>query len=131
MTLPPPEHDDPAPIKAPPDSEPTFSRELIMLCIGLLLSFLATVLLIAVVPQFKSVFASMGADLPLATRLLVQFYPALVLLPLLVLLSWFTWPAPERRGMVALLSGIACMVLGPLLVGGILYLPILTLDAAV
>jgi hypothetical protein len=49
----------------------------------------------------------------------------------LVVLSWFAWPRPASRGRAALLTGLACLLLAPLLVGAALYLPLLQMGALI
>lgn len=62
------------------------------------------------VPGFRGIFQSFGADLPLMTLLSMQFYPALLALPLLVLVTWIAWPRREQRGLAALGTGAAIVV---------------------
>lgn len=130
MTLPPPEYDDPAPLSQRPGPiQRGLPAQLALLGVALLLNFLIAVGVIAAVPQFGDVFESFGAELPIATRLVVQLYPLVGALPLLPVVAWFAWPQHQLRGLAALLTSLACVLLVPLLVGYALYLPILRLDS--
>lgn len=132
MTLQPPEYDDPAPVTPGPETtHPGLSAQLLMLGIALLLNLLLAVAIIATVPQFEDVFSSFGAELPLATRLVMQLYPLVAVLPLLIPLAWFLWPYREHRGLGALLTSVACILLVPLAFAYALYLPIIRLGDVV
>lgn len=104
-------------------------RERTLLGIGLGLAALTGFVTFGAVPRFKEVFQSFGADLPLLTSLSLKFYPALLALPLLVLVVWLAWPRKEQRGMVALATGVATVVVVPLLLAAVMYLPILRLGS--
>jgi len=99
-----------------------------MFSAGLIGSLAPTMVAVAVVPQFKDLFASFGAtQLPLATRLLLQFGMLSWLLPLIVLAAGLYWPDPRRRTTIAFAIGMACLVvLVPLMVIA-LYLPVFEL----
>jgi len=84
-----------------------------------------------VVPQFASVYASFGAELPTATRWLLASYPYGFVLPVLVVAVWAGWPKPASRGIAALVTGatsVALLVISALIA---LYLPIFRLGAVV
>ncbi|PTU74982.1 hypothetical protein DBO85_06885 [Pseudomonas mangrovi] len=132
MTLQPPEYDDPAPLTPQTAADHAgLPAQLLMLGIALLLNLLLAVAIIAAVPQFADVFRNFGAELPLATRLAIQFYPLAAVLPLLIPVAWFVWPNHASRGLGALLTSIACILLVPLAFGYALYLPIFRLGEVV
>ena len=101
--------------------------ERLLLLIGLCLSGLAGFTAFRAVPQFSAVFKSFGANLPLATDLTLRFYPALLALPVVVLLAWVFWPTREQRGVAALATAVAVSVATPLVLVLVMYLPIGTL----
>ena len=103
----------------------------VLVLVYLLLSMLVAVAIIAAVPKFGVLFTVLAEELPLATRLALTLYPLSACLPLLVVLSWFAWPRPASRGRAALLTGLACLLLAPLLVGAALYLPLLQMGALI
>ncbi|HMC15328.1 MAG TPA: hypothetical protein VKI18_06850 [Albitalea sp.] len=82
-----------------------------------------------IVPAFQEVFQSFNADMPMVTVLVLRFYPALLALPVCVIASWLLWPRKERRGRAALLLGAASVVVVPLALVLVMYLPILRLAA--
>lgn len=104
-------------------------RERSLLSIGLLLAAIAGLVTFKAVPGFMDVFQSLGVDLPMLTLLALQFYPALLALPLLVLAVWFAWPQKEKRGRVAFVVGAASLLLVPLLLAAVMYLPIVRLGS--
>lgn len=103
----------------------TVVRERTMLGIGLALATITGFVTSEAVPRFNDVFQSIGADLPWLTSLLLKFHPALLALPLLVLAVWLAWPRKEQRGLVALVTGAAIVVVMPLVLVAVMYLPIL------
>lgn len=104
-------------------------RERALLLVGLILAAIAGFVTFKAVPGFKDVFQSFGADLPMVTSLALQFYPALLALPLLVLAVWFAWPQKEKRDRVAFVMGAASLVAVPLLLAAVMYLPIMQLGS--
>ncbi|MGO1071737.1 hypothetical protein [Lysobacter sp. CA199] len=98
--------------------------------IGLLIAFACGIAPIWVVPQFEQVFVSFGADLPAATRLMVDYPWVLSALPVPVLAVWAL--APKRwRDLLACVAGV---VLGMAAVGftvWAMYLPIFMLGATI
>lgn len=141
MTRQPPSHTStPAPLPgtAPspfatdsPDAPRIGQQQGLLFGLGMLLSMLVAVAIIAAVPKFGVLFTVLAEELPLATRLALTLYPLSACLPLLVVLSWFAWPRPASRGRAALLTGLACLLLAPLLVGAALYLPLLQMGALI
>ncbi len=84
-----------------------------------------------VIPQFKQVFFSFGAQLPLLTRITIDQHLWLWLLPVLVTVTWLFWPRPKQRPLAACLTGIGGLVITiPLLIVA-MYLPIFQLGQAV
>jgi type II secretory pathway component PulF len=89
------------------------------------------VLACLLVPQFASVFAGFGPELPWPTRFILRYHPYGFVLALLVVAVWQLWPRAETRGLAALVFGVvltavlwcACMYS--------LYLPIFRLGATV
>lgn len=88
-----------------------------------------------IVPRFQDVFTNFGAELPLLSRMFVDGRWFLWVLPLLVpiVASFVRVRTPEdhRRGVVALLSGLAIGIGLPLLCMFAMYLPIFGLAAQV
>ncbi len=87
------------------------------------------------VPYFMDVFENFGAELPALTRLFVYGHGFLWVAPLIVPVAsaWVPLRTPEdrRRGIVALLLGVAVGVLLPMLCLFAMYLPIFKLAAIV
>jgi len=94
-----------------------------VLTIGLIGAFIAGVAPFFVVPYFDEKYTSYGWALPLATRLLLDFYAAFLVLPVLAVLIWRFWPNRANRSAAAAAFGIACFVLVIPLVVAALYLP--------
>lgn len=88
-----------------------------------------------IVPNFQNVFENFGAELPLLSRLFVDGRLFLWVLPLSVPIaaSFIRARTPEdaRRGIVALLLGLAIGIGLPLLCVFAMYLPIFGLAAQV
>ncbi|HEY0230939.1 MAG TPA: hypothetical protein VGC55_06790 [Dokdonella sp.] len=82
-----------------------------------------------VVPQFAGVYASFGAELPLATRWLLASYRYGFVLPILVAAVWAGWPKPASRGIAALAAGTTIAALLAISALIALYLPIYRLGA--
>ena len=102
-----------------------------LLAIGMVLAAIPGALAILVVPRFEEVFRSFGAELPGITELALRYPAALLTAPALVVLCWFAWPKPTERGSAALVAGLACLVVVPVLLAGIMYLPIAKLATPV
>ncbi len=82
-----------------------------------------------VVPQFQTMFAGFGADLPASTRLLLATYRGWALAVLPVAVVWLCVPGPRARAVTALLTG-AFIAAGLMLFGlWACYAPILGLAA--
>jgi type II secretory pathway component PulF len=76
---------------------PSQTRRLVSLAVALLLSSAAAAIVFVTVPHFAETFASFGADLPMATLLVVRFYPVVAVVPALVFVVWLL----EQRGLAA------------------------------
>ena len=96
---------------------------------GIALSALTGISSFNAIPAFREVFLSFG-HLPLSTTLVLQFYPALLALPLLVVGTWLLWPRKEERGLAALATGALSVVLVPALLAWVMYLPVARPGAA-
>lgn len=101
----------------------------VLLAVAVMPLCLVAALALLVVPQFKPMYASFGfgADLPLATRLLLATYHAWILIPILLAIVWVATARVPNRAPVL-------MVLGLLMAGGLFafmlyscYAPILDL----
>ena len=101
--------------------------ERLLLLIGLAMSGFAGFTAFRAVPAFSDVFKSFGANLPLPTELILRFYPALLALPVVVLLAWAFWPTRKQRGVAALATAAAVSIAVPLLLALVMYLPIIAL----
>ena len=95
-----------------------------LLLTGLVLTAMASYTTFLAVPSFSGVFESFADELPLLTRLLLRFYPALLAMPAAVLLAWHLWPRKQSRGLAALLTAVAVSVAMPLALTLIMYLPV-------
>jgi hypothetical protein len=98
-----------------------------LLATGLLLAGGFGALYYITVPAFGEAFASWGPTLPAATGVLLRFYPALLLLPVLVFVVWLFWPNRRQRGIAALITGGAIFLVGHALLITVLYLPVFQL----
>jgi len=90
----------------------TPAKERLLASLGALGGIVFGILSYLAVPRFKRSAADLGFELPAFTRLLFDYYPATwVIPPLLVLISWYSWPTAKRRALAACLSGICGAVL--------------------
>lgn len=101
------------------------NNEQTLLAVGMVLAAVPGFTMFNAVPAFVDVFRSLGT-LPLVTSLVVRFYPALLTLPLLVLVVGLTWPRKDKRGLAGFVTGAASLVLVPLLLAS-MVLPIMRL----
>lgn len=105
--------------------------EKVALLVGVLCAIIAAAVPALVVPRFREVFESFGAELPFLTRLFMDHHYVLWLLPVLVIATWFFWPKVPHRSLAACLLGIGSLVLiVPVLVVA-MYLPIFQLSTAI
>jgi hypothetical protein len=83
-----------------------------------------------VVPRFALLFTNFAADVPLATWILIRYYPYVPVLGLLVFAVRQLWPHAEGRGMAALVAGL--LISAVLCAAGMyaLYAPIFQLGAS-
>ena len=102
----------------------SYSRPLNLLffIIGLLVACGAAAGPFLAVPQFRSNFSALGVDLPWFTQVVMSYYPAVVMLPMAVLFSWWVWPDKSRRGIACLVIGVGgAVLLTGLLVAALQY----------
>lgn len=106
-----------------------------MMIAGAMVAVAGVALVQSIVPHFQDVFANFGAELPLLSRMFVDGRWFLWVLPLLVPIaaSFVRVRTPEdhRRGVVALLLGLAIGIGLPLACMFAMYLPIFGLAAKV
>ncbi len=117
MTLPPPEHDDPAPISSAVSHHQPLSRDLLLLFVALWLCLLVPISLHALIPRLLPWLDALPRPLPTDTRLALAYYPLLVLLPLPSLAVWFGTRRRAWRGLATLLCGLCSALLAALAVG--------------
>lgn len=94
-----------------------------LLSVGLTGAFIAGIAPVIAVPRLAAVFVSNGLALPLATRLLLDYYAVFLALPLLAVLIWRFWPNRENRSMAATVFGVLSFVVFIPLMFVALYLP--------
>ncbi|QDH71485.1 hypothetical protein [Marilutibacter alkalisoli] len=100
------------------------------LLVSLCFAGLTALILTAVVPNFRDVLASFGAELPWLSRAVMDGYLVAWLLPACVAVVWFLWPKPRQRRIAVLAVGlISLLVVLPMCLL-VLYLPIFRLGAA-
>lgn len=103
----------------------------LMLFGALAVSVVAAAVPTLVVPHFAEMLRNFGAELPLLTRLVMDYAGLLWAIPVVTLLIWRLWP-DRTQGLVLALGFALAMLLGlvPLLIVA-LYLPIFNLGASV
>jgi type II secretory pathway component PulF len=99
--------------------------------VGLLAAVVAAAIATLVVPQFRNLFQGFGGDLPLATRLAVDYYLALWLLPIVVIAVRLAWPDSSSRSTVACIVGVGSLIVTIPTLTVVLYLPIFKLGQTV
>ncbi|QDH71472.1 hypothetical protein [Marilutibacter alkalisoli] len=101
-----------------------------VLLVSLCLAGITALILTVVVPNFRDVLASFGAELPWLSRAVMDGYLVAWLLPACVAVAWFRWPNPRQRRIAALVIGlISLLVVLPMCLLA-LYLPIFSLATA-
>jgi type II secretory pathway component PulF len=105
--------------------------EKLLFSFGLVGSAIAALMPFIVVPLFNEMFVEFGTALPLPTDLVVNYYQAACVLPLLVLAAWFFWPWRDMRSVAACTIGLSSLVLATLLLVLAMYLPFYKLAAHV
>ena len=107
----------------------------LLLVIGTAVAIVGVIVANVIPAQFEEVFRSFGAELPSLTRLFLYGGGFLWVLPLLVpVLSSFVrvrTPDDKRRGIVALVLGVAIGFALPMVCMLAMYLPIFQLAATV
>lgn len=111
------------------DTETPGAGFLVMPVVGVALVLLVAAAAAVVVPQFQSMFAAFGADLPASTRLLLATYRGWALGVVPVGAIWLCVPGRRSRAVATLLTGAATAV--ALMVFGLwaCYSPIVGLAA--
>lgn len=104
------------------------SGHTLLVVIGVACAALTALVPTLIVPSFRETFRMFGAESPWPTQLLLQGYPALWILPVLVLLLWRVVPWPRSRAKVACAFGVSVLVVGVPACMAALYLPIFALS---
>lgn len=94
----------------PPLRRPATAHDRLLPAIGVLNVLAVAVAALVFVPKFKTMFDGFGADLPLATLLMLATYRGWGMAALLVPAVWLVWPDRQARGVAALFTGIATAV---------------------
>jgi type II secretory pathway component PulF len=97
---------------------------------GVLCAVIGALVPTILVPQYKELFAAFGGDLPLATSVLVRFYPALWIIPVLLLFARGTWPKIATKGGAVAVAGLSFLVIVIPLTFYLLYLPVFQMAEA-
>jgi len=102
-----------------------------LLVFGLCCAFIVAMGPTLIVPHFKKTFAAFGLNLPLLTRMVVDYYLWLWLLPIAVIVAHLYWPNPRRRALAACLVGIGglCLVVPTMFIA--FYGPLFALGSTV
>ncbi|KRG87968.1 hypothetical protein ABB34_02365 [Stenotrophomonas daejeonensis] len=119
------------PIAAARASSPGIAWLIVGLACSIVAASAITLIGLLIFPQFAEVFAGFGIDLPLFTRLVTRYYPAIWLAPLLVMLLYLFWPQRRHRARAAGIVGLLAFVAGIPLAFLSVYLPIFNLAATV
>lgn len=101
-------------------------EERTLFAIGLVCAVAAALIPMLAAPGFLGIYRSFSAELPLVTRLFVDYAAVFWLLPVLVVLTWFSWPRPGRALASCLAGAIGLGVAAPATFFA-LYLPIFQL----
>jgi type II secretory pathway component PulF len=97
---------------------------------GFVSAIVTTILGVFVLPKFSEVFAQFGATLPLVTKLVINYYLLIWVVPLGLFFAW-RWPGSRRRNMVMGMIGIGSSVaVIPTMIIAV-YLPIFAMAATV
>jgi len=91
--------------------------------LGVLLACVAPLAAALLMPKFRDLFSSFGAELPLLTRIVSEYPVALLLMPASVLGVGLAWADERRRGLLSLVVGSVFAVLGSIIVFVAAYLP--------
>ncbi|WP_313918673.1 hypothetical protein [Tahibacter sp.] len=113
----------------PRDNETLGAGVIVMPIVGVALVLAVAATAAVVVPQFQSMFAGFGADLPGSTRLLLATYRGWVLGVVPVAVVWLCVPGRRSRAVAALLAGAAIAAALMLFVIWACYSPIIGLAA--
>lgn len=99
----------------------------ILFVIGLITAVAAAAIPMQIIPKFRDLFVSFGAELPAFTSIVVNYHLALWALPILVIATKILLPTAKGRALVPFLIGVLGLVLIVPLVILALYLPIFML----
>lgn len=80
-----------------------------------------------VLPQFAQSLAAFGTDLPLPTRLFMEWHWLAWFAALAPLAAWWLWPRSSHRGIAAGAAGLAAGALVVVLATAALSLPVMQL----
>ena len=105
--------------------------ERILLASGIIVATLTAITPFFVIPSFVDVFSSFGTDLPLITKIVLNYYGVAVALPFFVLIAWFFWPTPSRRAIVACIIGLGGSFLISAVMVFSMYWPIFQMSSSV
>jgi hypothetical protein len=97
---------------------------------GLLCAVIGAAVPTILVPGYKELFAGFGSELPLATSVLVRFYPALWIFPALLLAARAIWPKTADRSGTVAIAGLSFLVIVVPLTFYLLYLPVFQMSEA-
>ena len=89
----------------------------LLLAMGLISSLIVAGWIITTAPHFAEVLRGFQIEITVLGQLFVRFYPAVVALPIVVLICWKFWPYPAFSAVVA--AGVGLLGAGIL---AILYL---------
>ena len=98
---------------------------------SLLAAALVTAIGLLVIPKYSAAYASMGADLPFATRLFVRGYLFSWVAPLAVMGVWRFWPNARHGFTLAGVVGLSSLLVAIVITIFALYLSIFGLAANV
>jgi hypothetical protein len=112
------------------DAAARAKRQTWFFIVGVLCAAVGALVPTILVPQYKELFAGFGSELPMATSVLVRFYPALWLFPVLLLFAKGTWPKIANRGGAVAVAGLSFLVIVIPLTFYLLYLPIFRMAEA-
>jgi type II secretory pathway component PulF len=102
-----------------------------LFAIGLIAAAMVAAGATFVVPTFRQLFQGFGADLPLVTRLTLDYYLALWLFPIAVIVVRFVWPDERSRSMAACIVGAGGFFVIVTALTIVMYLPIFKLGQVV
>jgi len=107
------------------------AQSILLLGVALLPGITIAIGALIMVPRFQQVFADLGTELPVVTRMLLVTFRWWGIAPLLTLALWAAWPRAAERGTAAVVFGsiFAAALFGFAIYG--CYAPIFVLAATV